>query len=986
MSLTSRGLLTKIYGTDSTSSPKKKKQKPSYLFNSLHNSRNKEQNNNELKNKISEKDFQNFNNQNNNQNYYNNKESTKTILEDNKSNNFPKIPKVNAKTISSINESKNNEINENIIKLDYNIIESTSEDQNHPLRELKRGLKGMGWQSERFCQYPQYIYVQFSQPALIKRIDIVFHEKNIPSLIKFYSYMPQNKDGYISNYLKANYEYIGFIKPFSNERSYFQSRESRKITINSKCLFLKLELEKNHYNNYNLFNQIGLMKLEFLGEYLQYIGGNNKNNQLILKNAIKRKFFNDRDLDSICGAQLTELKKQMNYNIEIENYKECKEIKKKIDMLRLYGKRIFDLESEKTLAINNEDFSKAIELRNLVDKMKINIKNIDSINISNKIMTINDNKDNQSIKANKFSNIPIDLNSNSGNQNANVGEFNEINESIISSINDNNNNYNKILKNNMTLSNISSYNNIIKSQDAFISYDEKILPTVLKRLNHEEGLNEEELYKLEKGELEEISPEILKEYSLFKNVIGEENMRKLFSKQILWKEEGLIIFIEKIDEILNKSNNKNDIITLIMKLSLTLFEENHPLVIIKTIEILKKLFEYIKKKNIKLNVDMDISNEVLLKIKQKLGDVNPKVRDKSVSLYCFMLTLSFCDYNNLISELVEEEIKSNNKYIPKSSNLTLGKLDIFINILTNFEEAIKMKITNKNIFPSVLVMDYLIYNISHKNPDIRKKTRNAIFLFFKIFEIEKFKKKLEQISQNDLGKLIEEIPELKKYFPDIPVNQSIKINESIKSSIIRKALNSKKENKQKNKKKSSVLFFNKGKKISKGIFLKNPNIESNDNNNNNEEKEKNDNNNSEKNNDNNNSNKNNNKSINKNKQKKDFCNYCKKNLKEGDILANHYISSCPMFTKCEKCSMNLEVKKLNNHRGKECKFKDEYKLCNTCKEYIIKNEYDLHIKNKCKLKKGFVKCPLCHQDIKDSQNDFYQHLVIQGCPSQKRNK
>ena len=107
------------------------------------------------------------------------------------------------------------------------------------------------------------------------------------------------------------------------------------------------------------------------------------------------------DLDTICGQQLTELKKQMNYNIEIENYLECNEIKNKIEKVRLYGKRIFDLESEKNIAINNEDFSKAIEIKNLVDKLKLKIQNIDTMpnspRLNNTHLILTD-RDNQSQK------------------------------------------------------------------------------------------------------------------------------------------------------------------------------------------------------------------------------------------------------------------------------------------------------------------------------------------------------------------------------------------------------------------------------------------------------------------------------------------------------------------------------------------------------------------------------------------------------------
>jgi len=75
-----------------------------------------------------------------------------------------------------------------MLLLDYKFIESSSEDDNHQLKELKNCLNGSGWQSERFCQYPQYIYIQFIKPVFIKKIELILHEKNIPSIIKFFSY------------------------------------------------------------------------------------------------------------------------------------------------------------------------------------------------------------------------------------------------------------------------------------------------------------------------------------------------------------------------------------------------------------------------------------------------------------------------------------------------------------------------------------------------------------------------------------------------------------------------------------------------------------------------------------------------------------------------------------------------------------------------------------------------------------------------------
>ena len=976
MSLSSRGLLTKIYSSNATSSHRKKN-KSIFNYNSLKKTQKIKKN---IISEITKENKKEEDSKNTTKNI--NKDRIKNLLEDNKTNKFPIIPPINLSKIknildndnkNSISKTKKEDILEKNAKLNYKIIESTSEDEQHPLRELKKGLKGLGWQSSRFSHYPQYIYVQFSQPVLVKKIELVLHETNIPSMIKFYSYIPKHKDDFILNYKQVNYDYIGFIKTDTNERTNFELRESRKIYINSKAIFFKLELDKNYFNNYNLFNQIGLLKLEFFGDYLPYLGGNNNNNTFILKHATKRSFTNDFDLEAICGQQLTELKKQMNYNIEIENYLLCKEIKKKIEKLRLYGKRIFELESEKNIAINNEDFSKAIEIKNLLDKMKMNLLNLDNIPSTNRLNESNvllTDKDNQ-----KFSNIPFDLNNIQGIPNS--YEFSKINDSIISTINDemNNNNYNNISNrnNNISFSNNSNSpgNNKGKlSEDFFGSYDETVLPTILKKLNNEETKEEDEIGEAEKGELEEISPKLLNDFILIANVLGKENMSKIFAKHILWKEEGLNIFLEQIDDILKKNNNSNDIISSILKLCIILLEEKHPSVLIKTLDIIKRLFEYIKKYNINLKINPKITDSILIKIKEKLGDVNPRVRAKAVSLYCYMLSLNFCDYNNLISELVEEEIKNNDKYIPKSSNLILGKLDIFINLFNNFDDSIKMKRTNKEEFPSALLMEYLICNISHNKPEIRKKTRQAIDLFLKIFGIPKFKKNLERIDERELLKLINEIPDLKAHFPDIVYTHKIG---NINTSRI-------KENKYKtNKKKVSKLFFKKIRN-SKKIFLKskiiNPIMNSSDN----DEKDK-----EEKNTNNNiNQSKETNISpINSERKKKDFCNYCKKKLKENEILSNHWISNCPMFTRCEKCNLNLEVQKLNYHRANECKFKNEFKLCNNCKEYLSDYEYDLHNKKQCYVKNGFIKCPLCHQNIYDSDIGFYQHLVLEGCPIQK---
>ena len=909
--------------------------------------------------------------------------------------NISEITKLNYNTENQ-NLNILNQNNNQIIKLDHKFIESTTEDSEHPLRELVKGLNGAGWFSSRFSQFPQEIYIQFTRPVFLKQINMVIHEKNIPAQIKFYTYFPENNNEIIGNYHNVKYKYIGFIKMETNERTQFRARESRKVYVNTKSLFLKIELGKNYQNEYNVFNQVGLMNLDFFGNYLPPLGNNFKNNQFILKHAARKENLNtniDQVLEDICGDELKDLKEKMDYNIRMENYMECKQIKIKLEKVRLFGQQIYELEDQKKLAVNNEDFDKAMELKNIVDKMKSNLKTIMNSDINNNFTDI----ENQIVGNNKFSQIGLNINNINNNDNNNLNtinnKLNNTNNNILNAGFDEgiNQNINESIKTPTYYSNNNQKGK--SSDDNFISYDDKIVPAVLKKLTNEPQKEENEKGEVEKGELEPISASKLEEYKLITDVVGELCMRKLFSKQILWKDEGCEEFLAKINDVLdykvseevknkgleekekNKAEITNEIITSIMKLSMELIEEKHPLAIIKTLKILRKLFEYIKIHGTKLNIDLNITDSVLSKIKRKLGDANKKVRQEAVSLYCYMLTLDFCDYDNLISELLEEELRHyDSKYIPKSSNLITGKLEIFNSVFEDFDDALKSKRTSKESFPSNLVMEYLILNVSNNKSEVRKLARLNISKFIGIFGVNKIKKKLEKIEERELVKLINEIPALEPYFPKInkdnyKANSISKINKSNKSNNSKGRKPSTSKNKDKivrkiGEKRKLTNNLNKIKNGSQSNTLNNTR-------NNSFEKDK---------------NKNEEKKI-KNKIKNrtnEFCDYCQRKMNKGEVIANHWVTDCPMFIRCEKCNMNVEVKSFTYHKLKECKYKKDFKECRTCHEAFSKEEFEIHLRNKCGLKHGYTKCPLCHEDIQDNNKGFFQHLVKDGCPANKK--
>ena len=103
------------------------------------------------------------------------------------------------------------------------------------------------------------------------------HETKIASKVELFSYMPGvdgegSMPGISTLVTPATSERlfarIGHFSLDSNESSGYQSRELKTVHMNITCQFFKLRLHKNHDNNLNLFNQVGLMQVQFMGQYL----------------------------------------------------------------------------------------------------------------------------------------------------------------------------------------------------------------------------------------------------------------------------------------------------------------------------------------------------------------------------------------------------------------------------------------------------------------------------------------------------------------------------------------------------------------------------------------------------------------------------------------------------------------------------------------------------------------------------------------------
>jgi hypothetical protein len=287
--------------------------------------------------------------------------------------------------------------------LNYSVIGSSSEDEDHPLYSLISPEKNEGWCSVPFCKYPQEIILQLNNPSKLSQINITLHENKIPSKIEFYYYYPKQKN---SDEEEEKFDYnnipfikMGYIIPNSNEKSNFKLREFKKIKINEKALYIKLTLHKNFINLENNYNQVSIISLQFFG--YEFENNNPLDYKNILINEINKSKNNDYtedNLDEICISKLKEIKSTLDLCIKKEKYDSAKIFRELYQRVKLLGQKMKNLSECKLKCIETNDYDACKKIQNDINRIKnligdINANYIDDENEKNNYDTKNENED-----------------------------------------------------------------------------------------------------------------------------------------------------------------------------------------------------------------------------------------------------------------------------------------------------------------------------------------------------------------------------------------------------------------------------------------------------------------------------------------------------------------------------------------------------------------------------------------------------------------
>ena len=286
-------------------------------------------------------------------------------------------------------------------QLRYRLIGASSEDPEHPLFALFSPNQNEGWNSVRFCSYPQEILIQFPQPVRLTRVHLLLHQNKIPSKIELYQFFPKTYNDFYIDYNSMIFDKIGYVIPDSNTKTNYQARELKKISLNENVLFFKLVFYRSTRNIYNKFDQVGLIGLECFGyEFTQtnidLLFPNRDKEYEYFSNRTNDSYFpkvniNEEDLDDMCRIKIDELKDELDKVLQIENYEYAKVISEFINRIKFLGGKINNLNEIKMKSIEVEDYDNANLMKIEIERIK---SIIDSINPSN-LGSFNKNNDNE---------------------------------------------------------------------------------------------------------------------------------------------------------------------------------------------------------------------------------------------------------------------------------------------------------------------------------------------------------------------------------------------------------------------------------------------------------------------------------------------------------------------------------------------------------------------------------------------------------------
>ncbi|OXU17252.1 hypothetical protein TSAR_006091 [Trichomalopsis sarcophagae] len=253
-------------------------------------------------------------------------------------------------------------------QIGFSVLSATSEDERHSSLELNiHGPTVRGWQSARRCTYPQEIILRLNKPAKLTRIQVLAHQYLIPEKLEIWTSSKEHP------MCLSDFTYLGYITLSDNVSTLYKSRELKSVALpETDAHSIKLRLFKPHCNAHNVYDQVGLIAVNILGEACgQQASGQGEASY----NPHYLSPYDDLSFDMYVDREVAKIIRQMELKKLSARFEYASKLKIAMESLRKAGERLGKLELEKKYAIALEDYDKAKTKKIQADEFRQQVYN-----------------------------------------------------------------------------------------------------------------------------------------------------------------------------------------------------------------------------------------------------------------------------------------------------------------------------------------------------------------------------------------------------------------------------------------------------------------------------------------------------------------------------------------------------------------------------------------------------------------------------------
>ncbi|XP_070207078.1 centrosomal protein of 104 kDa-like isoform X2 [Littorina saxatilis] len=853
-------------------------------------------------------------------------------------------------------------------KLEFHVVHASGEDDIHKAGDLNyHGPLAKGWVASRFCLYPQDIVIQLEGRARLRKIQILSHQFLIPTKIEFFvGDVPEGTTPLLEN---ARYTRLGYVSLSDNEKTGFKARELKSVHVDAVGMFLRLNIHKNHINKHNLYNQVGIVAINVIGEVIRKPSDitdpefqdiqlrqitedlfvDVSDNRPVDKDPGVEGFFNKPDyispLDDLAfdmyqdpeiAQIIRRLERKKQEAVLQERYEYAKKLKEAITELQKVGEKLGKMEVEKRQAVENEDYDTAAAKKVQIDEFRLQIYR--DLNV-------------------------YDLLEPTGTRHPVPVEFESYRQQTPPRL--------------MELDRSSPP--MMMHSPLPMNYDERPLPAMKSKgggapppeappggpaTPHSERalpvqrpppLPEEEVEPEINQEPEPMTEVDLREASTAIDVFGYPLVSKAYSKTWSYREDALLAVYKQMQELAVR--DKEEAKTM-MRAAIFLVKrgiDDKVYAVFKAALNLLRLIltDFVPKHKIP---KQDISSAVertLQNLFHKSGETVKRSRDDAKKFIFELAEFPDVKPSQAVphecvkpikltvaprlaqsrAEIVEKLYKTHGL----NDGLTLDNMMGFCTVALNHNAGEVREVTERII--KQLYRDHGTAVKNYLPPDDEKARKNTLwrqlFEFFDKVDGKPSKSDLRKQKQDDEAKKQEEIVALQKQLQDL------------------RQMNNTKEAEKENAKPAA----RKKPELKKPLPKKNPKRADED-------------------------------EVSTFNTER-ICIFCSERndafTEEG--LDIHYWKSCPMLKRCANCKQVVEIATYTDHVLTECEAKSNFGKCPRCSEAIPRAELDQHIADKtCNpFKPNMNHCPLCHENLSGHEDGWKDHLMTrEGCKQNPR--